>query len=99
MRKRWPMETEIFNLLLNGGPFGAVAAFFFYRWQKAEGELKEERAANALRNDANHKAMLDLQEKRMVDAVRTEGVVGANTTAMTALQHLVQALVSRGTGA
>lgn len=90
------MESELINLLVNGGPFGAVAAFFFYKWQKAESDLKEERASNNLRNDANHKAMIELQEKRIGDVARVEGIVASNTSTMSSLAQLVQVLAARG---
>lgn len=90
------METDLFNLLVTGGPMGTVAAFFFWRWQKVEGELKEERAANLLRNDASHKAMLDLQEKRITDVARLEGIVTSNTSAMGSQTQLLQAIVNKG---
>lgn len=90
------METEIFNLLLSGGPFGAVAAFFFYRWQKAENELKDFRAAQDIKTEAAHKAMLDLQEKRIVDGVRIEGVLQSNTNAMVSHTRLLEAIANQG---
>lgn len=90
------METDLFNLLISSGPLGAVAAFFFWKWQQAENDLKEERAANLIRTEANHLAMINLQEKRISDVARVESVVSSNSSAMTALTQLVQGLASRG---
>lgn len=90
------METELFNLLLSGGPFGAVAAFFFYRWQKSETELKDFRAAQEIKTEAHHKAMLELQEKRIVDGVRIEGVLQSNSTAIVSQTRLLEAIVKQG---
>ena len=92
------METDIFNLLLNGGPFGAAAAFFFYRWQKAEADLKEMAAASQIRTDASHAAMIQLQEKRIVDTARLEGIVASNTNVMQSQTQLLQTVVTRGSG-
>lgn len=89
------METELFNLLVSGGPFGAVAAFFFYRWQKAEAELKEERAAFQLRNDAKHEAMIQLQEKRISDTARIEGVISSVNATMSSQSQILQAVLSQ----
>lgn len=89
------METEIFNLLVAGGPLGTVAAFFFYRWQKVEAELKEERAASRIRDDANYQAMLGLQEKRIVDVGRLEGIVVSNNSTIASQSQLLQALVNQ----
>ena len=92
------METDLFNLLVSGGPFGGIAAFFFYRWQKVEAELKEERAASMIRSDAAHAAMIQLQEKRITDTARLEGIVVANTSTISSQSQLLQAVVSRGNG-
>lgn len=85
-------EGDLVNLLVSGGPFGAAAAFFWYRWQAAEKKLEDLRAASEIKTEAHHKAILDQQEKRMVEAVRLEGVVQSNNQAMLSQQELIKAL-------
>jgi len=92
------METDIVNMLLSGGPFGAVAAFFFYRWQKAESDLKELRASVDIRVESSFKAIIDMQEKRILDTGRIEGVLQSNTSALASQTQLLQAIMNqRGT--
>lgn len=88
------METELFNLLVGGGPFGVVAAFFFWKWQQSEGTIASLRAAAEVKTEAGHKFQLELQEKALTNAARTEEALRSNTTAMQAQSQLMQTMIS-----
>jgi hypothetical protein len=77
-------------------------ALFIYLWQRSEmrhdstrKELNDLRDAYEVKTEAHTKTLLDLQEKRIVDAGRSEAIVSANTTAMGATSTLLQGVISQ----
>ena len=95
------MPTELLEYLTSAGPYGGMA-LFIYLWQRSESrhdtttkELNDLRDAYEVKAEAHTKTLLDLQEKRIVDAGRSEGIVAANTTAMSANSSLLQALIAQ----
>jgi len=87
--------TEVISYLMSGGPFGVAAVFFLYKWQQAENKLEATREATDIKTEANFKAMIELQEKRIVEGVRIEGVLQSNTAILGSQTQLLQAIVSQ----
>lgn len=95
------VPTDIITMLTGAGPYGGMA-LFIYLWQRSEArhdkttaELNDLRDAYEVKAEAHTKTLIDLQEKRIVDAGRSETIVAANTTAMSANNTLLQGLLAQ----
>ncbi len=95
------MPPEIIGYITEAGPYGGMA-LFVYLWQRSEmrhdatrKELHDLRDAYEVKAEAHTKTLLDLQEKRIIDAGRSESIVAANTTAMSANSSLLQGLIAQ----
>lgn len=95
------MAEELLNLLTSGGPF-ASTALFIYLWQRSEfrhdatrKELNDLRDAYEVKTEAHTKTLLDLQEKRLVDAGRVEGIASSTTAAISANSALIRGVLAQ----
>lgn len=95
------MPPEIIAYITNAGPYGGMA-LFIYLWQRSEmrhdktrEELNDLRDGYEVKVEAHTKTLLDLQEKRIVDAGRSEAIAAANTSAMSTNSTLIQSLIGQ----
>lgn len=95
------MPTDLLSLITNAGPFGGMA-LFIYLWQRAEAradalrkDIEDLRDAYEVKTDAHVQTLLELQEKRLVDLSRLEGVGSAMTTAMSTNSALIKAVLGQ----
>lgn len=90
------MESGVFDLLVNFGPGGTLAAICFYKWQKAEDRLEKLRDAFETKTQANHETSMRAQREGFDNTLRVEGVLNNAVQVISANTTAIQALISRG---
>jgi hypothetical protein len=91
--------TIFFNALVSYGPPGVAAAFFLYKWQKAEDRIEKLRDAFELKTKEYYESLLATQKAGFDNSLRVEGVLGNATQQIATNTVALHAVVSNGRAA
>lgn len=94
------MEAALLTEILKYGIGGALAVFFYLRWQKAEDRYDKLRDAFDLRVQQHHEKTLELQKQGFEHSLRVEGIIANSNQALesnvSVMHGLMKVLAQKG---